>query len=462
MKLPLRARITAWYFAVLAVAFASFAWISDLGFRHSIETTVNDASRANLESVQSVLERTAPKGAAKVKAELDELGGLWADAALLEVTDTGGKIIFQSPRFAKPFSPLPSVDKKNVTFLTTNLDNLQYRIAMRRVEAGGQTFRVRAATPTEPFDQALDRFRLILKETLPFLVVLASLAGYWLSGRALAPVNEIIETARNIGVQNLSGRLAVPPANDELRRLSETLNAMLTRIEASVKRITQFTADASHDLRTPVALIRTSAELALRRPRAEDEYRETLTRILATSEETTHLIENLLTLARADAGAAELQFREMDLVPHVEKISEQAGILAAGKGIQVSGKLAAAPVRISGDPAAIERLLLIILENAVKYTPAGGHVQMDLSNGSGTARIEIRDNGIGISEKDLPHIFERFYRADQARSREPGGSGLGLAIAHWIVERHGGSLETQSTLGNGSVFRITLPVATTS
>jgi heavy metal sensor kinase len=459
MKLPLRARITAWYFAVLVVAFALFAWISDLGFRHSIETTVNDASRANLESVQRILVRVAPKGMEEVKEELNELGGVWADAALLEVSDADGRMLFQSERFKKPYRTLPPVSKSEITFLTTNLDHLQHRIAMRAVEVDGHTFHVRAAVPTEPFDQALDRFRLILRGTLPVLVVLASLAGYWLSGRALAPVNAIIETARGVGVQNLSSRLAVPPANDELRRLSETLNAMLARIEASVKRLTQFTADASHDLRTPVALIRTSAELALRRPRTEDEYRETLSRILATSEETTHLIENLLTLARADAGATELHFRDIDLVPHLEKLAEEAGILAAGKGIQVSSELAAGPVWVSADPAAIERLLLIVIENAVKYTPSGGKIEMILSNGAGNTRIEIRDSGIGISDKDLPHIFERFYRADQARSRETGGSGLGLAIARWIVGLHGGLIEAQSTLGNGSLIRITLPIA---
>jgi heavy metal sensor kinase len=459
MNLPLRARITAWYFAVLVVAFALFAWISDLGFRHSIETTVNDASRANLESVQRILVRVAPKGMEEVKEELNELGGVWADAALLEVSDADGIMLFQSERFKKPYRTLPPVSKSEITFLTNNLDHLQHRIAMRAAEINGHTFRIRVAVPTEPFDQALDRFRLILQETLPFLVVLASLAGYWLSGRALAPVNAIIETARGVGVQNLSSRLAVPPANDELRRLSETLNAMLARIEASVKRLTQFTADASHDLRTPVALIRTSAELALRRPRTDDEYRETLSRILATSEETTHLIENLLTLARADAGATELHFRDIDLVPHLEKIAEEAAILAAGKGIQVSSELAAGPVRVSADPAAIERLLLIVIENAVKYTPSGGKIEVKLSNGAGNARIEIRDSGIGISDKDLPHIFERFYRADQARSRETGGSGLGLAIARWIVDLHGGLIEAQSTLGNGSLIRITLPIA---
>src|SRR6266436_3718584 len=324
MKLPLRARITAWYFAVLVVAFASFAWISDLGFQHSIETTVNDASHANLESIQNVLKRTAPTGIAEVQRELDELGTVWAGAALLEVSDANGKMLFQSLPFKNPYGADNPATRDGISFVTT-----------------------------KPFDQALDRFRLILKETLPFLIILASLAGYWLSGRALAPVNAIIETARGVGVQNLSSRLAVPRANDELRRLSETLNAMLGRLEASVKRLTQFTADASHDLRTPVALIRSSAELALRRPRTDDEYRETLSRILAASEETTHLIENLLTLARADAGAADLHFREIDLVPHLEKVAEEASILAAGKGIQVTSELAAGPVRVSADQSAL-------------------------------------------------------------------------------------------------------------
>jgi len=459
MKLPLRLRITAWYFAVLVVAFASFAWISDLGFQHSIETTVNDASRANLESIQNILLRTAPEGIARVNDELNELAGLWAGASLLEVSDANGQIIFQSPPFKNPHGADNPATKDGISFVTTNLDYLQYRIATRNVNVGGQIFHIRAAVPTEPFDQALDRFRLILKETLPFLVILASLAGYWLSGRALAPVSAIIETARGVGVQNLSSRLAVPPADDELRRLSETLNAMLARLEASVKRLTQFTADASHDLRTPIALIRTSAELSLRRPRTADEYRETLARILATSEETTHLIENLLTLARADAGASDLHFENIDLVPRLEKISEEAGILASGKGIEVTSELASGPIRVSVDPAAIERLLLIVVENAVKYTPTGGKIAMSLANGSGSARIEISDNGIGISQKDLPHIFERFYRADQARSREPGGSGLGLAIALWIVNLHGGLIEAESTLGGGSIFKISLPVA---
>jgi heavy metal sensor kinase len=459
MNLPLRARLTAWYFGVLIVSFASLAWISDYGFRRSIETTVNDASRANLDSIQSVLQRTAPEGLREVKDELDELAGLWAGGALLEVATAQGKIVFQSPPFQHPFDGLPSAEGATVHFFTTNLDDVQYRIAMRTIEAGGQKFYVRAAVSTEPLDQALDRFRLILKLTLPLLVILASLGGYWLSRRALAPVDEIIRTARDIGVQNLSGRLTVPGPQDELRRLTETLNDMLARIEASFNRITQFTADASHDLRTPVALIRTSAELALRRSRTEDEYRETLSRILGTSEETTHLIENLLTLARADAGAGGLELHRIDLIPHLKKAAEQASVLAAAKGIHVSNGLGNHPAWVLADSAALERLFLLVLENAVKYTPEGGRIEIQMQNGQGIANVEIRDTGIGISEKDVPHIFQRFYRADQARSREPGGSGLGLAIALWIVEMHGGTIQAQSAAGSGSLFRISLPVS---
>ena len=200
------------------------------------------------------------------------------------------------------------------------------------METGGKTFEIHAAVPTEPFDQALDHFRLIEKETLPLLVLLASLLGYWLSGRSLAPVNRIIETAESIGVQNLSRRLEVPKARDELRRLTETLNAMLERIEKSVTRITQFTADASHDLRTPVAVIRATAEITLRRRRTDGEYRAALSKILETSVETSELLENLLTLARADAGAAaNIEMHAIDLGKCVRKAKERAVVLSADK-----------------------------------------------------------------------------------------------------------------------------------
>lgn len=458
MKLTLRARLTLLYFLVLAASFVAFFWICDFGFRRGIETTVNDASRSNLEIVQRVVKLSSAKGLPKIQKELTELSELWANNAIFQVASADGSWIFRSPRFLLGQTPLPAPTTDHVSFLTTNLDSQQYRIAQRSVWIDGSLFHISAAVPTEPFDQALDRFRLIEKRFLPLLVVLASILGYWLSGRALTPVNRIIESAEQIGLQSLSQRLEVPKAVDELHRLTVTLNAMLERIESSVKRIRQFTANASHDLRTPVSLIRTHAELALRRTRSESEYRESLGRILSVSEETTQLIERLLTLARADAGAAQLHFTETDLSAVLAKAARQAAVLSHSKGLVFSAEISPAQLLVHGDAAAMESLLLTILDNAVKYTRAGGSVRLRCTANSDGALIEVEDTGIGIAAEDIPRVFDRFFRADQSRSAEIKGSGLGLSIAQWIAETHKGRIEVESRLGVGSIFRITLPL----
>jgi heavy metal sensor kinase len=458
MRITIRARLTALYFLVLAASFTAFFFICDVGFQRSIETTVNDASRSNLEIVRRVLEGSLNKGLPKVQKELAELAGLWANGAIFQVAGPDGQWVYQPRQFQAAVSKLEILSSDGLSFVTANLEEKQYRIARQRVSAGGQAYQIDAAVPTEPFDQALDNFRLIEKRFLPLLVVIASLLGYWLSGRALAPVNRIIEGAERVGVQNLSERLAVPKAQDELRRLTETVNAMLDRIEVSVKRITQFTADASHDLRTPLTLIRTNAELALRRPRTESEYQETLCRILATSEETTELIEKLLLLARADTSASQFHLVPMNLATVLWRAAESGKVLALGKGITFSEAIEPGSHTILGDAVALDRLFLSILENAVKYTQAGGQVSFDSHVGNGQSVVEIADTGVGIGPKDLPHVFERFYRADQSRSRERG-SGLGLSIAQWIAERHAGSIELQSQVGRGTRVIIRLPLA---
>jgi heavy metal sensor kinase len=458
MNMTIRSRLTALYFIVLAASFSMFVWISDVGFRRSIEVTVNDASSVNLQSLQRLLANAAPKGATKVQKELAELASWWPSGVLFEVADENQNWIYRPAQFLQTGLPLPAVAGDKITFFTTNLNHVQYRIASQRVAAGGQTFEIHAAVPTEPFDGALDSFRAIEKGTVPLLVVLASLLGYWLSGRSLAPVTRIIETAERIGVQNLSHRLEVPRARDELRRLTETLNAMLQRIETSFKRITQFTADASHDLRTPVSVIRTIAEVTLRRPRTESQYTDALAKILRTSVETTNLLENLLTLARADAGTTGMELHLIDLDAHVKKAQERAVLLAAGKPLDITLRTPGIPVWVRADSIAMDRLLLILLDNAIKYTPEGGSCEIELTAGPGQAQILVRDSGIGIPENELGLIFERLYRTDQARSREKGGAGLGLAIARWITEMHGGTIEAESRLGVGSVFRVSLPV----
>jgi heavy metal sensor kinase len=457
MNITIRTRLTALYFVVLAASFSVFVWISDVGFRRSIEVTVNDASSMNLQSLQRLIERSAANGDGKVQRELAELAGWWPSGALFEVADENQNWIFRSPPFLQAEVQIPAAGNGPATFFTTNLNHIQSRIALQKLETNGRTYEIHAAVPTEPFDRALDNFRDIERDTVPLLVVLATLLGYWLSGRSLAPVTRIIETAERIGVDNLSQRLEVSRARDELRRLTQALNAMLERIDNSFRRITQFTADASHDLRTPVSVIRTLAEITLRRPRSERQYAEALAKILRTSEETTSLLENLLTLARADAGTAGMELHLIDLETHVLKAQERALLLAANKSLDIGLRTPGRPVWVRADSIAVDRLLLILLDNAIKYTSEGGFCEIELLAEAEQAQIVVRDSGIGIAEHELELIFERSYRTDRARSRETGGAGLGLAIARWITEVHGGTIIAESQIGVGSVFRVRLP-----
>ena len=445
------------YFAVLAISFVAFFWICDVGFRRSIETTVNDSSETNLRTVERVLAGSEAKGKSAASQALTELANLWANGALLEVADESGAWLYRSEPFLNENPNLPADSDGGTKFFTTNLDFNQYRVAMARVHVGERIYSIDAAVPTEPFDQSLDHFRLIEKEVLPILVLVASLLGYWLSGKSLAPVDRIIRTAAEIGVDNLSRRLEVPEPRDELRRLTETLNSMLDRIESSFRRITRFTADASHDLRTPVTIIRATAEIALRNPRTETEYQEALTRVLETSVETTSMLENLLALARADAGAGGLEMHPVDLTAHVRKATERAAVLAATKSLSLTAHVPETAVLVRADAVAIDRLLLILLDNAVKYTPSGGRCEIELKRSESEAHIVVRDSGVGIETSELELVFERFHRSDQARSRETPGAGLGLSIARWIAGVHGGSIRAASKIGVGSEFLVTLP-----
>jgi heavy metal sensor kinase len=459
VHLTVRTRLTLWYFAVLAASFLGFFWICDLGFRRSIETTVNDASRGNLEAVRRVIDKWQPAGIPKIRSELRELSELWANGAIFEVTGPDRNVIFASERFSAPQFPLPQPSSERVSHLTTNLAQLQYRIAQQVIASGGEEFVISAAVPTEPFDQALDHFRLIEKEFLPLLVVLACLLGYWLAGRALAPVDRIIQCAEDVGVRNLSHRLQIPHAHDELRRLTETLNTMLDRIERSVKRITQFTADASHDLRTPISVIRTDAEIALRRPRSASEYRESLARILEVADGATGLIGSLLTLARADGESSNLKFAITDISPILQKVARQVSVLTNSKSISFSPRLSASQLLVKGDPEALEKLFLVFIDNAVKYTPASGFIWLRSSEEREEVIIEVEDTGIGIAPEDQSRIFDRFFRATASRSCSVPGAGLGLSIALWLAAAHQGTIEVHSALGAGSLFRVKLPSA---
>jgi heavy metal sensor kinase len=329
---------------------------------------------------------------------------------------------------------------------------------MDEMSVGDNKYRIQVAAPMDDFYEALDRFKWVVLLLSPLLVLLASVGGYWLSRRALAPVDQIMRAAHEINSSNLSKRLEVPRSGDELQRLSETLNGMLERLEDSFSRITQFTADASHELRTPLAVMRTTTEVSLRTSQSISDYREAQAEILEELEKTSALVEKLMLLARADAGVETLQRGSMNLADSLKEACDDGRILAQAKQLTFQENISTSTMVVDGDSHALHRLFLILIDNAVKYTPSGGSITVSLNRSDKSAVAEVHDNGVGIATGDLPHIFDRFYRADKARSREFGGVGLGLSIARWVAEAHGGSVEVHSSVGTGSIFRVRIPL----
>jgi signal transduction histidine kinase len=296
----------------------------------------------------------------------------------------------------------------------------------------------------------------------PIILLAAALVGYWLAGTFLRPVQGIMDEIEAISDgRSLHRRLAVPMSGDEMARLTLTVNGMLARLEQSFGSLHRFTADASHELKTPLMVLRAGVERALVHPGVPSEILQSLDETLAQINEMTELVESLLTLARADEGRAPLAVEESDLRDLLGDVVETAGMLGEGSGVSVTNTMPERPVRMAVDPHRIREMLLNLVTNAIKYTPKGGTIDLSLADQDGAVSITVRDTGIGIAPGDLPHIFERFWRADPARSRTGArpGTGLGLAITKWIAEAHGGSITVQSRPGRGTIFTVRLPRA---
>lgn len=296
--------------------------------------------------------------------------------------------------------------------------------------------------------------------SLPILLIASVLIGYWLAGTALRPMEPMIAELEAItDGRSLHRRLEVPRTSEELARLASAVNRMFARLEQSFSALHRFIADASHELKTPLMVLRAGVERTLTHPKTAPENLEALDVTLAEINRMTELVENLLTLARADEGRAPLAVVPCDLREPVAEAAETAGMLAEGKGITVTTEMPQAPVVLPLDRSRIRQLLLNLATNAVKYTPPNGSVHLELDDRGDRVVILVRDTGVGIAAGDLPHVFDRFWRGDPSRSRTgaPPGTGLGLAITRWIAEAHGGQIEVQSRPGRGSTFTVTIP-----
>lgn len=365
------------------------------------------------------------------------------DLELLRVewTPEEVKSLLQGPRFTDVETE--PVDLRFHNYVITN---------------GHRSYLIQVGTSLAPMEATLKQFFWSLLLLVPAGVLLAAAASWWMARKALQPVEGLAATAREISISQLDRRLPLRGSGDELDRLADTFNNVFAGLQRAVEQMRQFTAAISHELRTPLTALRGEAEVALLRAGSPEDYRRVLASQLEEFDKLTHMINRLLILARAEGGEIALSRQPVNLAALARSLTEQVKPVAAAKevALAVEGEDS---VEVAGDAKWLESVILNLVDNAIKFTPSGGRVEVAVHTEDGQARLEVRDTGIGIPSEALPHVFERFYRADPSRSREVDGVGLGLSLVRWIVEEHHGTVQVESQPGRGTCFTVRLPLA---
>lgn len=452
-RLGLRARLALWSTAALAASLGlGFAWV-----HQGLRAVLMDRNDAFLESKAAEFASFPDANASQ-----DERESLEAEARR-EVAASGRVglvVVLRRPGSVRVVPPTdearrlagaiegPGAGPRTVR----SGRGAGYRV-VRVGEAGGS---VDVALPLAETEATLTQFdRSVAAGWLAFLG-LASVGGLWLSRQALRPVARSIAAARELNPSDLTARLPRSGVGDEIDLLAGTVNDLLDRLGSYHAQMTRFTADASHELRGPLAAIRAAIEVALGQDRTAEEYRETLVALGERSDRLAALVNGLLLLARADAGEVELRREPVDLAAVVSEVAEMFGPLAEERGITLA-LLAPSPVVVVGDPTRLAQLATNLVDNAIKFTEAGGLLAIGVERVGVRGRLVVSDSGVGIRADRLPHVFERFSQVDPARSSK--GSGLGLNICRWIVEAHGGTIRAESEPGRGSTFTAEIPAA---
>ena len=443
-------RLTMWYVLSLVALLLIFGTTAYLMLSHGLYQNLDDALRTRVNEMQGSFKME--EGRINFAERLSEL------ILIYDANETLVQRLGPNVEFVNIGGLVKQALFGEDSFLTaTTSDGQEVRLYAAPFSIDSKTrIAIIIGRPLAEIKGVLRTFRSILGFSTLTLVVLASIGGVFMTSRRLKPVDGITRTAQEIGERDLNRRINVR-SEDELGRLAVTLNRMMERLESAFDRQRQFTADASHELRTPLAIIQAESSLALSKERTTAEYRKTLELV---SQEVTYMsaiIGKLLFLARGYAGKESLDFKDVNLKELILELASDLEVLASDKGLGLNiGPLE--NLAVKGDRVQLRQLFLNILENAVRYTPSGGNISGSLSRRKQTAVVAISDTGIGIPPEHLPHIFERFYRVDKARSRAQGGSGLGLAIAKSIAEVHGGEITVESQVGKGSTFQVTLPI----
>ncbi len=451
LQKTIKFRLTVWYLVVIAILLIGFGGVAYVLLSKNLYRNLDSSLRARSEEIQKSIKFEG--GTFIFDQKVDELVLIYnADRELKQRLgpnvefETIGETVKQALFGNASFVSAETVEGPYVRLYAApfNVDTAT-RIAI-----------VVGRVPNEILSM-LAIFRMVILNSAVLLLFLAGVGGWFMAGRTLKPVERIADIARGIGEGDLSRRIDVE-TDDELGRLSSTLNGMIGRLEEAFVKQQRFVADASHELRTPLAVMQAETSLALEKPRTQEEYRGALELVSQEVGYMSEIVGKLLVLARTDAGNELLHVQEVDVAGLLTELAQDVDALAQEKGLHLSfGPLDG--LTVSGDRVRLRQLFLNILDNALRYTPAGGTISGSVVRKDDLAVVTIGDTGIGIAEEHLPFIFDRFYRVDRVRTDGEGGTGLGLSIATSIAKMHGGALEVESRIGSGTTFRILLPLA---
>lgn len=453
----IRTLFTLWYTVVLAVMMLLFLLITLTGLYWNLLEAIDQELENDYERIESKIE-VRDNNVISFPSVNDPLfHDLW-----FEVWSFEGRLLFQSmPMHGQTLGPAPSAeyDHRRLTYKSHTLPGgRQTRQLSGVLRLRDDIFFIRIARSTENLWEEVSETASAMLVTFVLMLFIAAGGGYLLTRRLLQPIDQITRKTNEINAQNLSERMPVVNPADEMGRLTITINAMLERLQQAFERQRQFTADAAHELRTPLSVLRSVGEVGMSGRKSSEEYRDILGSMLEETERLTNLVDNLMVLTRADSDKAAIKREPVELGKLIADTIDIIKPLAEEKqqNIAFTGK---EPIVISTDAVILQQALFNIIHNAIKYSPEGGKIHISLKKSSDLqAVIEIRDQGPGISPEHQHKIFERFYRVDSGRAKASGGSGLGLSIARWAVESHGGQIEVDSQSNVGSVFRIVLPL----
>lgn len=518
MKLSLRARLTLWFSVVLGLSLAVFGGLTHTSIRNELITNLDvslnkvisgldviirtKAKEATLTPPQGPLRRrsrereekgelafltdSTQQDTSKIKSAIkplkvepktekphEEVDAIWSDIYesllltprnfMIQVMDSNGVIVWKSENLQDDSLLLPEAFINSARDSVAQFTTITQRISKREegsiriAIARSRSALIVAGYPSGEVEALLPQYFSALLLLAPVVLALSTIGGWFLAKASLRPVDEITRTAQDITASNLSRRLPVTNTKDEIGRLSETLNDMISRLESSFERIRQFTADASHELRTPLTIMTGELELALRSRKTPDEYQAVLSSALQEVLRLSHVVESLLLLSRTDMGRVSLHMERVNLGELLADLADAATILGTQKNIYITFRTSP-DLYVSADGGKLRQVFLNLVDNAVKYTPSGGMISIAIHREGNWAEVRVRDTGIGIEREHLRKIFDRFYRVDKARSRELGGAGLGLSIVQWIIQIHNGTISVESEPAKGSTFIVRLPI----